>query len=818
MRLNDPLPLLILAARPQDGSPVSGVEAPYPSEHAARLREPSEFKTKPDWADQGQFRRTEGGTLFGRVEVPQTISIIWGQLKDQSGEEAAAQALRFPVADWTADKAKAWLQDHEVEFKSFEPAADTKAELVMPISFEAAEASTTVSKSGRSVAVTILAYTGGMMRPAGWPCPIVVELSGMEMPGQVPLLSDHDAKLDSILGHGQPQLRAGQLLVLGRIHAAGKASQRVIGLSKNGFRFQASIGAQPVKGRRVQAGDTVTANNQTFTAPEGGLILVTRSRLKEVSILSLGADVDTEVTIAARAASQPEEATMKFNEWLKAKGFDPDKLTEESKKFLQAAYDAEIRAQAEAEKNQGKEPEKQISAGTHGGTQPPKSDELTPAELVKQMRAESSRIHLIEAMKAETFPGIEAEKFAEIKAKSISDGWTPDACELELVRASRGKGPAIHMGFSGGDATPQVLEAALCLTAGMKEDGLLKAYGEQTMNTADKHFRHISIQGVMLECCRLAGVTVPRVFGNEAIRAAFTTTGLSGILGATANKALLNAYGVVPSVARRIFGKGTVKDFKAYTRYRLVAGAKFSKVGPDGLLAHGDLGEDTYSQQIDTFGEIIALTRKMILNDDLQAFLKIPSVLGREAALAIEKAAFTLLLANTGNFFHANNKNYASGSTTALSITSLGTAEQMFLDQTDSKGNPISVMPTTLLVPTALKVTGDQIYTSTKLNELTEANKPKPSDNPYAGKYKVECSPWLSNSNLTGYSSKAWYLLGDPADVAAIEIAYLNGVETPTIETGNVDFNQLGIYYRAYHDFGVAQQDPRGAVKMKGEA
>jgi len=32
------------------------------------------------------------------------------------------------------------------------------------------------------------------------------------------------------------------------------------------------------------------------------------------------------------------------------------------------------------------------------------------------------------------------------------------------------------------------------------------------------------------------------------------------------------------------------------------------------------------------------------------------------------------------------------------------------------------------------------------------------------------------------------------------------------------DFNVLGIQMRGYHDFGCALQDPRGGVKMKGEA
>jgi hypothetical protein len=76
----------------------------------------------------------------------------------------------------------------------------------------------------------------------------------------------------------------------------------------------------------------------------------------------------------------------------------------------------------------------------------------------------------------------------------------------------------------------------------------------------------------------------------------------------------------------------------------------------------------------------------------------------------------------------------------------------------------------------------------------------------------------LANTNYTGNSAKAWYLMTDPNDLPLIEVAFLNGQEAPTIETADADFNVLGVQMRGYHDFGVALQDPRAATKCKGEA
>jgi hypothetical protein len=67
-------------------------------------------------------------------------------------------------------------------------------------------------------------------------------------------------------------------------------------------------------------------------------------------------------------------------------------------------------------------------------------------------------------------------------------------------------------------------------------------------------------------------------------------------------------------------------------------------------------------------------------------------------------------------------------------------------------------------------------------------------------------------------SAAAWYLLADPNDLPFIEAVFLNGQESPTVESADADFNTLGIQFRGYHDFGVDTQEYRAAVKSKGSA
>ena len=89
----------------------------------------------------------------------------------------------------------------------------------------------------------------------------------------------------------------------------------------------------------------------------------------------------------------------------------------------------------------------------------------------------------------------------------------------------------------------------------------------------------------------------------------------------------------------------------------------------------------------------------------------------------------------------------------------------------------------------------------------------------HAGQYQPVVSPYLgSAAGLTGHSDTAWYLLGNPEDIAIVQVAYLQGLRTPTIEGGETDFNTLGMQWRTFWDFGVAMQETRGGVKSKGAA
>lgn len=110
--------------------------------------------------------------------------------------------------------------------------------------------------------VEIVAYTGGVMSVPGWG-DVAIDLSGLELSGTVPILSDHDSTRRGIVGHGRAEVKAGKLLLAGSISAGTAAAREIVEAARNGFPWQASVAAEVLERRQVPAGQTVLAHPPT---------------------------------------------------------------------------------------------------------------------------------------------------------------------------------------------------------------------------------------------------------------------------------------------------------------------------------------------------------------------------------------------------------------------------------------------------------------------------------------------------------------------------------------------------------------------------
>jgi hypothetical protein len=223
----------------------------------------------------------------------------------------------------------------------------------------------------------------------------------------------------------------------------------------------------------------------------------------------------------------------------------------------------------------------------------------------------------------------------------------------------------------------------------------------------------------------------------------------------------------------------------------------------------------SYTNQVDTYARMLGLDRRDLINDDLSAFAGIARRLGRGGAIALNKLFWGIFL-NNSSFFTAGRNNLITGGGTTLQLSQLDALNQKFLLQTDPDGNILGVTPRILLVPPALAVTAQTLMSSTMVASGATTAPGIPTNNPWAGKFTVVTSAYMQDSTLTGNSATAWYLLASPDDLPVIEVAFLNGQQTPTVEESDSDFGMLGRAFRGYFDLGVSLQEYRAGAKSAG--
>jgi hypothetical protein len=632
---------------------------------------------------------------------------------------------------------------------------------------------------------SMVAYTGGPMRVAGWRYPVVVDLAGLAIPSQSrPIRFGHD--MQSGVGHSDAvRVEDGKLIAAGVVSRDTAAAKEIVVSARNGFPWQASIGAAVEEFDFVKENQKTIVNGREFMGPVN---VVRKSTLGEISFVDLGADGQTSAQVAAAATHLLQEKTNMADTVETTSGTVTAQTTE-----------------APATAPQGAIPP--VQAADAGPT---------VADIRAAALAETNRVAAVREVCAGRFPQIEAQ--------AIREGWDATRCELEVLRAGRPKAPAVQVRDNSNTVNGSLLEAACMVTA--KLDGVENLFDEPTLEAAQRRFRGgIGLQELLLEAAWANGYTgrnfrdsraVLRFAFHPELEAGFSTVDIGGILSNVANKFLLEGFFSVERTWRNICAVRNVSDFKTVTSYRLIGKDQYEQVLPGGELKHGTLGNETYTNKADTYGLMLSIDRRDVINDDLGAITTVPRKLGRGSGTKINDVFWLTFLGNSA-FFTAGNKNYLTGADTALSIDGLTKAEVAFMDQVDADGKPIGIMPAILLAPTALSAMGTQLYKSLEIRDTTASTK-YPINNPHQGKFRAEVSRYLGNSHYTGNSAKAWYLLADPGDLPVIEVAFLNGQESPTIETAEADFSVLGIQMRGYHDFGVALQDPRGGVKAKGEA
>lgn len=345
------------------------------------------------------------------------------------------------------------------------------------------------------------------------------------------------------------------------------------------------------------------------------------------------------------------------------------------------------------------------------------------------------------------------------------------------------------------------VELALTARAGLAKDD------------SRNEFRGMSLSEIAKSCAVHAGVdAVNSMRRLDYVGAAFShsSSDFPYLLENVMNKTLRAAYEEWPSTWQEWADTGEVSDFKQVSRVKLGSFNNLDLVRESGEFKEKTFGEEKETLQATTKGNIFAITRQAIINDDLSGFTRIATMLGRAARRTVNADVYAVLTANATMsdgvaLFNASHNNLA-GSGTAISATSIGAGKlamrsQKFATTDDAV---LNIMPDILLVPAALEDAALTFITSETDNSQSNSKKP----NIYRGTLRV-----ISDPTLDADSATAWYLLSSMNPI--VEAVFLDGVQVPFLDSEE-GFTVDGVRWKVRLDYGTDSIDFRGGYKNAG--
>lgn len=422
---------------------------------------------------------------------------------------------------------------------------------------------------------------------------------------------------------------------------------------------------------------------------------------------------------------------------------------------------------------------------------------LTQEDLQKAMEQERKRTSEITALFRDF--DVEGADEAIVMGVSVDEA---RAMVMDQLRA-RNKGVSVTMGEAESDKFRAAAQDAVLMAAGIPvadaAPGAQELRGYSMIELARESLRRESDSTVN--------------FGDnmELARAAINSTStFPAIMANLANKSVMTGFNEAETTYQIWAGKGSNRDFKEAARVALSEAGNLELVPEGGQFQQDFLGEASARTKVATYGKLFSLTRQAIINDDLGLFSKIATKYGSAAKRLVNKMVYAQLTGNVkmqdGVALFDNKHGNVAGTGEALSVKAIAKAITAMRRQKGITGDAtLNITPKYLVVPPELEMVAYQIVNSTAAVDGVNSG----VVNPYKGRFVV-----VADAELT--DPDAWYLVADASQHDTIEVTYLNGVETPRLETRQ-GFDVDGIEYKVAFDCGVSALDFRGVFKNAGK-
>jgi hypothetical protein len=406
----------------------------------------------------------------------------------------------------------------------------------------------------------------------------------------------------------------------------------------------------------------------------------------------------------------------------------------------------------------------------------------------------------------------------------------------ELARSDENSPISGHIRFEAGEDKRDKFVRGACasifqragigetIAAAKKNERLAAQFAD--VPTDPGEFRGMRLIDLARHALEMRGVSVRGLHGEALVKRALeyrdagmnTTSDFAVLLETAVNKTFLGQYAITPTTWQRWAGKKSVQDFRTATFYRPGSFGVLDSVSEAGEIKHKNIPDGAKAQlTASTKGNIIGITRRAIVNDDLGAFQNLAAGLGQAAAFSVESDAFALITANAGlgttqsdaqPLFHANRSNI--GATGAMSVTTWDSAAAIMAVQKDVSAQMIlDLKPAVWLGPKGLESTAKVLNTSTIDPTVSKGQAPNPVNGMVRDVIGTGRLPG------TGGTTTRHYFLADPGLFPVFAVGFIDGQEAPVI-TSQQSFEYDGMQIRILFDYGVAILDYRGAVACAG--
>lgn len=304
-----------------------------------------------------------------------------------------------------------------------------------------------------------------------------------------------------------------------------------------------------------------------------------------------------------------------------------------------------------------------------------------------------------------------------------------------------------------------------------------------------------------------AGVSTRGMSPDETFtRAAeHTTSDFPNLVSNAMNKTALASYQAAASPLKTLGRQRSLSNFKTATAIRLGEMGRLEELSESGEITATSRAENGESMKLTTYARGLAVSRQLLINDDLSLLGDMTAAFG-EAAAQTEADILVELITGNPNLsdgtpvFDASRGNLAGVGAAPSEATLSATRKAMRATKGLDGKTLVNVSPKYLLVGPELETDAEKLLAAIYAATTDDVNV-------FGSKLSLLVEPRITDAS--------WFVFADPSRLAAIQYGYLSSAQGVQIQRSEA-WNTLGLKFRAWLDFGAGWLESRAAYLNEG--